>query len=78
VRDAATKPMTRFSVFFDGPLGFGIQPVDAVNSEHAVEIVSAMHSGARLAAVETAELEGCNKHRILVGWITGKAIVNRD
>jgi hypothetical protein len=67
--------MIGFSVFFDGPLGFGIQPVNAVDSDHAVEIVSAMHPGARLAAVETSELEGCNKHRLLAGWISGKAVV---
>jgi hypothetical protein len=72
---AATKPMISFSVFFDGPLGFGIQPDDAVDSDHAIEIVSAMHPGARLAAVETSEIVGCNKHRLLAGWITGKVIV---
>lgn len=66
--------MVSFSVFFDSRLGFGIQPVDAVDSDHAVEIASAMHPGARLAAVETAQLEGCDKHRLLAAWISGKAI----
>jgi hypothetical protein len=28
--------MASFSLFFDGPLGFGIQPVDAINADDAV------------------------------------------
>ena len=60
-----------FAVFFDGPEAFGIQPVDALDAKHAVEIASALHPGARLAAVPSRELEGCNKHKLLKAWIRG-------
>jgi hypothetical protein len=61
--------MASFSVFFDGPLGFGIQPVDAIDAAHAVEITSEIHGGSRFSAVPTEELEGCDKHKLLRAWI---------
>jgi hypothetical protein len=54
-----------FSMFFDWPKAFGIQPVNAINAEHAVEIASALHPGSNLAAVPSYALEGCNKHKDL-------------
>ncbi|MEB3354629.1 MAG: hypothetical protein VKM34_10435 [Cyanobacteriota bacterium] len=61
--------MASFSVFFDGPLGFGIQPVDAIDAQHAVEIASGIHGAARFSAVSTEQLEGCDRHRLLAAWI---------
>jgi hypothetical protein len=59
------SPAGSFAVFFDGPEAFGIQPVNAVDAEHAVEIASAFYPGSRLAAVPSYALEGCNKHKVL-------------
>jgi hypothetical protein len=63
------SPAGSFAVFFDGPDAFGIHPVDAIDAEHAVEITSAFYPGARLAAVPSRELEGCNKHKVLAAWL---------
>jgi hypothetical protein len=62
--------MAEFSMFFDGPIGFGIQPVDAIDAAHAVEIASAIHPGSRFSAVPTNELEGCDRHKVLAAWIS--------
>jgi hypothetical protein len=70
--------MAAFSVFFDGPQAFGIQPVEAINANDAIEKVAAIHTGSRLAAIETAELNGCNQHKLLAAWISGKALVKTD
>jgi hypothetical protein len=51
--------MATFSVFFDGPQAFAMQPVEAINANDAIEKVAAIHTGSRLTAIETAELEGC-------------------
>ena len=64
--------MASFSVFFDGPIGFGIQPVDAIDGAHAVEITSAIHPGSRLSAMPTSALEGCDKHKLLRAWLSGE------
>ncbi|MCS5692611.1 hypothetical protein NZK33_11520 [Cyanobium sp. FGCU-6] len=64
--------MASFSVFFDGPLGFGIQLVDAIDADHAVEITSGIHGGSRFSAVPPKELEGCDKHKLLRAWIRGE------
>lgn len=61
--------MASLSVFFDGPLGFGIQPVDTIDAAHAVEITSGIHGGSRFPAVPSEELEGCDKHKLLRDWI---------
>jgi hypothetical protein len=63
------SPAGSFAVFFDGPDAFGIHPVNAIDAEHAVEIASALHQGARLAAVPSYALEGCNKHKVLAAWL---------
>lgn len=67
--------MPAFSVFFDGPQAFGIHPVEATDADHAIEIVSRTYPGSRLSAVPTSFLDGCDKHKILVAWITGRATV---
>jgi len=59
-----------FAVFLDGPEAFGIEPVKAIDAEHAIEIASALHQGARLAAVPSYALEGCNKHKVLAAWLS--------
>jgi len=64
--------MASFSVFFDGPIGFGIQPVDAIDAAHAVEIASAIHPGSLFSAVPTSELEGCDKRKLLRAWLSGE------
>ncbi|MFN4865863.1 MAG: hypothetical protein ACK5GZ_06030 [Cyanobium sp.] len=64
--------MASFSVFFDGPIDFGIQPVDAIDAAHAVEITSGIHGGSRFSAVPSEELEGCDKHKLLRAWIRGE------
>ena len=61
--------MASFSVFFDGPIDFGIQPVDSIDAAHAVEITSGIHGGSRFSAVPSKKLEGCDKHRLLRAWI---------
>jgi hypothetical protein len=38
--------MAAFSVFFDGPQAFGIQPVEAMDAEHAIEIATTIHPDA--------------------------------
>jgi len=67
------SPAGSFAVFFDGPRAFGIEPVSAIDAEHAVEIASALHPGSRLAAVPSHELEGCNKHKVLAAWLSTTA-----
>ncbi len=64
--------MASFSVFFDGPLGFGIQPVDPIDADHAVEITLGIHGGSRFSAVPSEELEGCDKHKLLRAWNHGE------
>jgi hypothetical protein len=64
------SPAGSFAVFFDGPEAFGIQSVNAIDAEHAVEIASALHPGSRLAAVPSYALEGCNKHKVLAAWLS--------
>lgn len=66
--------MDSFSVFFDGPLGFGIQPVDAIDTDHAVEITSGIHGGWRFSAAPSEELEGYDKHKLLRAWIRGESL----
>lgn len=61
--------MASYSVFFDGPGGFGIDPVNAIDAAHAVEIASATHNDSRLSAVPSEILEGCDRHKILWAWI---------
>jgi hypothetical protein len=63
------SPAGSFAVFFDGPEAFGIQPVNAIDAQHAVEIASSFYPGSRLAAVPSRELEGCNKHKVLAAWL---------
>ncbi len=63
-------PARSFAVFVDGPETFGIEPINAINAEHAKEIASAMHSGSRLAAVPSHSLLGCNKHKVLADWLS--------
>jgi hypothetical protein len=64
------SPAGSFAVFFDGPEAFGIEHVNAMAAEHAVEIASALHPGSRLAAVPFYALEGCNKHKVLAAWLS--------
>jgi hypothetical protein len=66
---ATEIPAGSFAVFFDGPEVYGIEPVNAIDADHAVEIASALYPGARLAAVPFSELEGCNKHKVLAAWL---------
>jgi hypothetical protein len=61
--------MASFSVFFDGPLGLGIQPVDAIDVGQEVAITSGIHGGSRFSAVPTSEVDGCDKHKLLRDWI---------
>ena len=63
------SPAGSFAVFFDGPKAFGIHPVNAIDTHHAVEIASAFYPGSRLAAVPSYALEGCNKHKVLAAWL---------
>jgi hypothetical protein len=70
--------MAAFSVFFDGPQAFGIQQVEALNADEAIKKVAAIHTGSRLAVIKTAELDGCNQHKLLAAWISGKALVKID
>jgi hypothetical protein len=72
----AKAQMASYSVFFDGPKAFGIQPVDAVDAAHAVEIATAIHPESRLAAVPTKDLDGCNPNRVLAAWLTGCATMS--
>lgn len=58
--------MVSFSVFFDGLIGFGIQPVDAIDAANAVEIMSAIHVVTRFSAVLTSELEWCGKWKLFL------------
>jgi hypothetical protein len=61
--------MASFSVFFDGPIGFSIQPVDAIDAAHAGEAISAIHPDSRFSAVSTGEVESCDKHKLLRAWM---------
>ena len=63
-------PAESFAVFVDGPEAFGIEPVNAIDAEHAKEIASALHPGSRLAAVPSRSLLGCNKHKVLADWLS--------
>jgi len=64
------SPAGSFAVFFGGREAFGIKPVNAIDAEHAVEIASALHQGARLAAAPSGELVGCNKQKVLAAWLS--------
>ncbi len=53
----------RFLDFLRWPTAFGIQ-VDEIKAEDAIEKVADIHTSSRLAAIETAELDGSNQHKL--------------
>jgi hypothetical protein len=60
-----------FAVFFESERAFGIQPVEALNSDQAADMVHAQHPGARLAVMTAAQLEGVGepeRHQLLADW----------
>lgn len=59
----------QFALFFSNDLGAGIQPIDAMDAAHAMDIAHAEHPGARLAVVPAETIEGLDRHRLLAGWL---------
>lgn len=66
--------MARFVVLFQNDRGFGIQPVQALDSGHAADVVQAQHPGSRLAVIAAEQLEGvgaAERRQLLADWIRG-------
>lgn len=61
--------MTAYSVFFCDAVGCSIEPVRAMDADHAKQIVQTRSPGVRrLAAIPEAELEGVDQQQLLVEW----------
>jgi len=59
----------RFAVFFSDPLAHGIEFVEAANAAQAEQQAERDHEGGRVGVVPAERLEGCDQHRLLMGWI---------
>ena len=56
-------------MFFSGPLGDGIDMVEALDEAHAADITQARFPGARLSVVPAAAIEGMHRQRLLMSWL---------
>ncbi|MGL6133506.1 MAG: hypothetical protein ACRC1L_04875 [Prochlorococcaceae cyanobacterium] len=59
----------RFAVFFCGPLGDGIELVEALDEAHVADITQAQFPGARLSVVPASAIEGMHRQRLLMSWL---------
>jgi hypothetical protein len=59
----------RFAVFFSDPLAHGIELVEAATAAQALLQAELDHQGGRLGVVPAEQLDGCDHHRLLMGWI---------
>ncbi len=59
----------RFAVFYSDPLAHGIEFVEAANAAQAQRQAELDHEGGRVGVVPAERLEGCDQHRLLMGWI---------
>ena len=65
----AGTAMLQFAVFFSDGGGFGIEMVQAMDQEHALDISRARHATGRLSTVPAELLDGLDRHRLLMAWI---------
>jgi hypothetical protein len=61
--------MPQFAVFFADGGGFGVEMVQAMDQEHALDISRARHPAGRLSTVPAELLDGLDHHRLLMAWI---------
>lgn len=61
--------MASYHVFFDGPLGCGVYPVEAQDKMHALKVVSDLYPGSRLSALSSEYTDGGNIHKLLADWM---------
>lgn len=61
--------MTCYAVFFTDEQAAGIQMVQAMDPGHAKDIVSAEHPYGRMSVIESSQLEGVNRTKVLLAWV---------
>ena len=61
--------MPAFAVFFSDERGVGVQPVLAMDAQHAQDIVRSRHPAAQLKAVNTEELKQQDPQQLLSAWV---------
>jgi len=65
--------MTAYAVFFCDAVGCSIEPVRAMDEEHAKQIVQSRSPGVRrVAAIPETDLEGVDQQQLLVDWIRAR------
>lgn len=61
--------MPRYQVLFCDAAGFGVLPMDAMDPDHAADIVRAQYPDARLAVILTELLDGQDLQQLLADWL---------
>ena len=64
--------MPKYAVFFSDGAGFGFEMVQALDSAHAQDIARAQHPTGRLLAVSAELLDGQDRHKLLMTWISAE------
>ena len=61
--------MPMFQVFFSDGEAFGIHPIQAMDTDHAVDIAQTEHPNARLAVVDCAGADAKGRYQRLIEWL---------
>lgn len=61
--------MSGYDVFFSDEMGVGVYPVQAMDPDHAMDIVRANHPEARMSVVPAERLEGTDRWKLLFAWL---------
>lgn len=61
--------MPRNAVFFSDALGVGIYPVQAMDPDHAMDIVRADHPQAQMSVIPAERLEDTDRWKLLFAWL---------
>ena len=61
--------MPAFAVFFSDERGVGVQPVLAMDEQHAQDIVRSRHPKAQLKAVNSEKLKQQDPKQLLSDWV---------
>jgi hypothetical protein len=66
--------MAAYAVFFCDAVGCSIEPVRAMDEDHAKQIVQSRSPGVRrVAAIPETDLEGVDQQQLLVDWIRARS-----